>query len=120
MDIALWIVAGLLAALYASAGSTKVRQPIEKLRGNPQLGWTNDFSPGMVKAIGVLEILGAIGLILPWALDLAAWLTPTAAVGLALLQLGAAVTHVRRKEYQVLPFNAVLLALAAFVAVGRF
>jgi len=118
MNIALWIVQTLLAALYLSAGALKSTQPKEKLAKN--MPWVESFSPGGVKLIGVAEVLGGVGLILPWATGIAEWLTPVAAVGLALIQVGAIVTHLRRKEAQVLPMNIVLLALAVFVAVGRF
>jgi hypothetical protein len=70
--------------------------------------------------IGAVEILGAIGLILPQALDIAPVLTPLAATGLAVIQVGAIIVHGRRKETKALPMNVVLLVLAAFVAVGRF
>ena len=84
------------------------------------MAWTEDFTDGQAKAIGVVEVLGALGLILPAALDIAPILTPIAAAGLAVSQLLAAVVHVRRGEKQMLPINLVLAALAAFVAVMRF
>jgi hypothetical protein len=114
MNIALWIVAGLLAA-----GLMKALQPKEKLAASG-LAWVEDFSGGTVKLIGVAEILAAIGLILPALLDIAPVFVPLAATGLVLVMIGAIVTHVRRKEYSVLPANVVLLLLAAFVAWGRF
>jgi len=120
MNIALWVVQILLALAFAAAGTMKLTQPKSKLQANPNMGWTSDFSEGMIKTIGALEVLGAIGLILPWALDIAPVLTPLAAVGLVLLMLGAAVTHARRKETQPIVINVVLGALALFVAVGRF
>jgi uncharacterized membrane protein len=120
MNIALWVVAGLLAALYLIAGGTKLTQPYEKLTQNPNLGWTNDFSPNAVKAIGGAEVAGALGLILPQVTGIAEWLTPLAAVGLVLLQAGAMRTHLKRGESKMLPVNAVLLLLALVVAIGRF
>jgi uncharacterized membrane protein YphA (DoxX/SURF4 family) len=119
MNIALWIIAGLLAAAFAAAGLMKLAQPKTKL-AESGMGWTEDFSDGQVKGIGALEVLGAIGLILPAALDIAPILTPIAATGLALLMVGAAVIHVRRGEQNMLPVNLVLGGLAAFVAVMRF
>lgn len=119
MNIALWIIAGLLAAVFAAAGFMKLTQPKEKL-ATSGLAWTEDFSPGAVKAIGALEVLAAIGLILPAALDIVPVLVPLAALGLVLLMIGAIVTHVRRKEPQAIVINVVLVALAVAVVVGRF
>jgi hypothetical protein len=120
VNLALWIAAGVQAALYVFAGGTKLATPREKLLENPNMGWTADFSGPAVKAIGGVEILAAIGLILPWALDIARVLTPLAAAGLAIIQIGAIIVHGRRKETKALPMNVVLLVLAVFVAVGRF
>ncbi len=119
MNVTLWIIAGVLAAAFAAAGLMKIGQPKAKL-AESGMGWTEDFSDGQVKGIGALEVLGAIGLILPAALDIAPILTPIAAAGLALLMVGAAVTHVRRGENNMVPINLVLGGLAAFVAVMRF
>jgi len=120
VNIALWIAAGFQAALYVFAGGMKLATPREKLLENPNMGWAADFSGPAVKAIGGVEILAAIGLILPWALDIAPVLTPLAAAGLAVIQIGAIIVHGRRKETKALPMNVVLLVLAVFVAVGRF
>jgi hypothetical protein len=120
VNVVLWIAAGLLAALYLGAGGMKLATPREKLLENPRMGWTADFSAAALKGIGAVEILGALGLILPRALDIAPVLTPLAATGLAIVQVGAIVVHARRKETEALPMNVVLLVLAAFVAVGRF
>ncbi len=119
MNVVLWIVAGLLAVAFLAAGLMKLAQPKKKL-ADSGMGWTEDFSDGAVKGIGALEVLGAAGLILPAALDIVPVLVPIAATGLALLMLGAAVTHARRKESTNIVVNVVLLALAAFVAWGRF
>jgi uncharacterized membrane protein YphA (DoxX/SURF4 family) len=119
MNIALWIIAGVLALAFLGAGAMKLAQPKEKLAATG-MAWVEDFSPGMVKTIGALEVLGALGLILPAALGIIPVLVPIAAVGLAALMVGAAITHARRKERQMLPVNLVLFALAAVVAVARF
>ena len=118
MNIALWIIAGFLALAFLGAGLTKVTQPKEKLA--TRMAWTNDFSAGMVKTIGILEILAAIGLILPAVLDVAPVFVPLAALGLVALMIGAVATHVRRKESQMIAGNLVLLVLAAVVVWGRF
>ena len=118
MNIAIWIIVGLLAAAFLLAGLMKLTQPKEKLAAN--MPWVEDFSAGQVKAIGTVEILGALGLILPAALDIAPFLTPIAAAGLALTMVGAIATHLRRGEKQMILPPLVLGLLAAFVAVMRF
>lgn len=119
MNVALWIIAGLLAAAFLAAGLMKLTQPKQKLVASGQ-GWAEDVSPGVVKAIGALEVLAAIGLILPAALDILPVLVPLAALGLVAIMIGAAITHARRKEISSIPVTLVLLVLAAMVAVGRF
>ncbi|WP_072689855.1 DoxX family protein [Rhodococcus marinonascens] len=120
MNIALWVVAVVLAVVYLGAGLMKVAVPYKKLTENPNMAWAGDFSANSIRAIGVAELLGAIGLILPQATGIAEIFTPLAATGLAIVQVGAIIFHIRRKELQVLPVNVVLLLLAVFVAVGRF
>jgi len=117
MDIALWIVAGLLALVFLAAGAAKLTMPKQALF-DKGMTYVEDFSAGQIKAIGALEVLGAIGLIAPAFVDGLEWLVPTAATGLLLVMVGAVVTHVRRKETFVPPL--VLGVLAAFVAAGRF
>lgn len=119
MNIALWIIASVLAAAFLMAGLMKATRPKATLA--PTMAWVENFSAGTVKFIGVVEILGAIGLILPAALGIAPILTPLAATGLAIVMVLAIVTvHAPRKEMQNIAVNAVLLLLAAFVAVMRF
>lgn len=118
MNVVLWIIAGLLALAFFAAGLTKLTQPKEKLAAT--MGWVEDFSPGAVKVIGALELLAAIGLILPAALDVVPVLVPLAAVGLVALMAGAAITHARRRETPMIAINVVLLVLALVVAWGRF
>ncbi len=119
MNIALWIVQILLALAFAMAGIMKVTQPIVRLEGRMG-GWVNDVGPRGVRLIGTLEILGAIGLILPAVTGILPWLTPVAATGLALTMVGAMITHGRRGEYSSIGVNLVLLVLALFVVYGRF
>lgn len=118
MNVFLWTVAALLAALFLASGAMKLLQPKEKL-GDFGLVWTEDFSAGRVKAIGVLEILAAIGLVLPPLLDVAPVLAPLAALGLVLLMLGAALTHLRRREAPPIAVNGVLVILALVVVWGH-
>jgi uncharacterized membrane protein YphA (DoxX/SURF4 family) len=118
MNVVLWIVAGLLAVAFGAAGLMKLTQPKEKLA--PNMAYVEDFSAGAIKAVGALEILAAVGLILPAVLDIAPVLVPLAALGLVLVMIGAAVVHARRGEHQMILTNVVLLVLAAVVAWGRF
>ena len=118
MNIALWIIAGLLSVGFLASGAKKLMQPPEKLAASGW-GWAERFSPGAVKAIGSLEILGAVGLILPAVVDIAPDLVPLAAFGLVLLMVGAIVTHASRREAKPIPVNLTLLALAMVVAWGR-
>lgn len=118
MNIILWIVQVLLAVAFLMAGAMKVMQPKEKMQ--EKMAWVEDFSQNQIRTIGILEVLGAIGLILPAVTGILPILTPLAAVGLVLTMLGAARTHMRRGENQMIMMNAVLLILAAFVAYGRF
>lgn len=119
MNIALWVVAGLLAAAFLAAGLMKITTPKAKLV--ERLPWAADYSDGAVKGIGIVEVLGAIGLILPGITEIAPILVPIAAVGLAIVMVLAAVMHLRRGDgvAAVVP-NIVLFALAVFVAWGRF
>ncbi|MEV6020763.1 DoxX family protein [Streptomyces sp. NPDC051997] len=119
MNALMWILAALLAAAFLAAGLMKVTQPKAKL-AEAGMGWTEDVSERSVKLIGAVEILGAVGLVVPAALGVAVVLTPLAALGLVLVMAGATVVHVRRGEMSLVPVNLVLLVLAAFVAWGRF
>jgi uncharacterized membrane protein YphA (DoxX/SURF4 family) len=118
VTVLLWILQIVLALAFGAAGVIKLSQPKEKLAGT--MAWTEDFSATNVKTIGGLELLAAIGLILPWATGIAPTLTPLAALGLVAIQVGAMITHYRRKEMQMIPINAVLALLALLVAIGRF
>ena len=118
MNLALWIVAIVLAAAFAASGLMKLLVPKEKLvRSGPE--WAQDFSSTSIRLIGVAEVLGAAGLILPAFSHITPILVPLAAVGLVLVMVGAAFFHARRKEAMNIAVNVVLLALAVFVAWGR-
>ncbi|WP_201452554.1 DoxX family protein [Streptomyces sp. HM190] len=120
MNLALWIGAGLLAAVALTGGVTKTFVPGEKLAAAPGGEWTAAVEPGLVKALGVLELLAALGLVLPAALGIAPVLVPVTAVCWVLLMIGAMITHGRLGEFRFVALNVVYLALAAFVAWGRF
>ena len=120
MNIALWVVQALLALVYLAAGSLKVVRPREQLVASGNYDWMKDTSDAGVKAVGAVELLGAVGLILPELTGIAPILTPIAAVGLVVVQVGAIRVHLARNERKPLPANVILLLVAAFVAVGRF
>ncbi len=120
MNTAVWIAQGLLAVAMLAAGSMKLAQSKQQLMASGTMDWTEDFPEPQIKGIGTLEVLAALGLILPALLDLAPVLVAVAATGVALLMLGAAATHVRRGEGQMVPVNLVIAAIAVFIAVMRF
>jgi uncharacterized membrane protein YphA (DoxX/SURF4 family) len=119
LNVALWIVQGVLAAFFGAGGVVKATRDRKRLFDDG-MTWVEDFSAGGVKAIAVLEILAAIGLILPAVTGIAPVLTPMAAVGLGLLMAGAAVVHFRRGEIPYIGVTLALMAVALFVAWGRF
>ena len=119
MNVVLWILAAVLAVAFLGAGLMKVSRSKEQLAASG-MGYVEDFSAGTIKLIGLVEILAAIGLILPGLTGVAPILVPLAATGLALLMVGAIITHLRRKEMPMVLVNVVLLVLAVIVAWGRF
>jgi uncharacterized membrane protein YphA (DoxX/SURF4 family) len=120
MDVLAWILTGVLAVVFLGAGLAKLTTPHNKLTANPQMAWATDFSAAQVRGIGAVEVLGAVGLVLPWLLDVAPVLSAVAALGLAGVMVGAALTHRRRGEGQQVVVTLVLATLAVVVAVLRF
>ncbi len=123
MNSAVWIAQSLLTIAMLGAGAMKLGKTKGQLRASGSMDWVEDKTEGQIKGIGTLEVLAAIGLILPALLDIAPVLVAVAAVGVVLRMLGAAATHVRRGEGQMVPVNLVIAAIAAiavFVAVMRF
>jgi len=118
MNILLWVLQIVAAVLFAAVGAAKLTRPIPKLTAT--MPWVADTPAPVVRGIGAAEILGALALILPAATGIAAILSPTAAAGLGLLMLLAAITHARRHEPSAIPVNAALLAVTATIAWGRF
>jgi Na+/pantothenate symporter len=113
MNTALWIVQGLLAALFLFAGGMKLVLPLDKLAGPVALpGWFMRF-------IGVVEVLGGLGLILPWLTGIQRWLTPLAAAGLVIIMIGATVITLMGGDVATAPIPFVFGLLCAFVAYGR-
>ncbi|MGO8904781.1 MAG: DoxX family protein [Solirubrobacteraceae bacterium] len=118
MNTIIWIAQAILAAVFLAAGLMKLTQPREALQ--KKTPYVEDFADGQIKAIGTVEVLGAIGVVLPAAIGVAPILTPIAACGLALTMVVAAATLIRRGEYSHVALNVVIFALAVFVAVERF
>jgi uncharacterized membrane protein YphA (DoxX/SURF4 family) len=117
MNVVLWIVQALLAAAFILAGSMKAFRPLEQLSKN--MRWVSAVPAALVRFVGIAEVLGAIGLILPMVTNIAPGLTIAAAAGLALVQACATVFHLSRNEARMVPGNIVLLLLAVFVVIGR-
>lgn len=120
MNVALWIAAGLLAVVALTGGVSKAFVPREKLAAAPGGQWTAGHGDGFVKTLGVLELLAAVGLVLPAVTGIAPVLVPVTAACWILLMIGAARTHLRHGEAKFVALNLTYLAVAAFVAWGRF
>ncbi|MEU5045407.1 DoxX family protein [Streptomyces griseorubiginosus] len=110
MNIAYWIVAGLLALLYCYAGTLKVIRSRDQLR--PMMAWVDRIPLPALRALGTLEILGAVGLVLPPLTGIAPSLAPAAAIGFVLLQTGAIAMHLTGEDRQI-ALNVGLTATAA-------
>lgn len=117
LDFWLWAAAALLCCIYLMAGLMKATRPIPVLAG--MMKWPGDYPAGFTRFIGAVDILGGLGVILPLATGILAWLTPLAAICLVLLQVLAIGFHAVRREPQIIPANVVLLGLACFLAWGR-
>lgn len=120
MNLALWICAVILAGAALASGILKIFVPKEKLATAPGGEWTENASVGFVKTLGVLELLAAVGLILPAVVGIVPVMVPVTAVCWVLLMIGAMVTHGRRGEVRFMMLNLMYLAIAAFIAWGRF
>ncbi|MEN5073124.1 DoxX family protein [Isoptericola cucumis] len=118
MNVALWIVAALFASGFIAGGVVKQVWSYERYAA--RLGWPEDFSPGKVKFMGVVEMLGGLGLVVPGLLGIATVLVPVAASAMALYMAGAVTERIRRNEYTELLGDLVFLGAMLFVAWGRF
>jgi uncharacterized membrane protein len=119
MNIAIWIITGLIAVAFIAAGVMKVAQPRAKLAASG-MAWTNDYSDAGVKLVGLAELLGGLGLILPAVTGIAPILVPIAAAALTVIMIGAVVWHVRAGDTKGALPSAVLGILALLVAIARF
>lgn len=121
MNIALWIVTGVLAVAFAIGGLSQILLTKERYRAaGPSQHWVDDFDRGHIKAIGTIKVIGTIGLVLPPLVGIAPVLSPIAACGLMLLMSGAATTRFRRSEWMLMAGDVFFVAAFAFVAWGRF
>ncbi|MGW0948182.1 DoxX family protein [Streptomyces sp. NPDC002623] len=120
MNLTLWIAAGLLAAVALAAGGSKAFIPKARLAAQHGGEWTQDASAGFIKTLGILELLAGVGLILPAVLDTAPVMVPVTAVCWIALMVGAMITHGRLGQSKLVLLNTVYLALAVFIAWGRF
>jgi uncharacterized membrane protein YphA (DoxX/SURF4 family) len=120
MNVALWIVQGVLASMFLMAGMMKLTKSKDDLAADPRMRWVDDVAANNIKVAGVTEAMGGLGLILPWALDIVPALTPWAAVGLSVQMALAVNLHRKRGETGPMMMTAMLLAGAVFVAWGRF
>ena len=117
LGIAVWIVSGLLAAMYLMAGMMKAKDPVKAQEMGPTM---EAQAPGKLRIIGILELLGAVAVILPAALGVLPMLSGVAAAGLFLVQAFAIPAHIQHKDTKSLPMNVALLLMAGFVALARF
>jgi hypothetical protein len=117
LDIAVWVASAILALLYLIAGGTKAVAAKEKLQLQPRMAYIRDLSASQVTAIGLLEVAGAVGVILPRLIGILPWVSAVAAFALAVVQIAAIAVHLRRGEHS-LVFNVVLLVLALAVGAG--
>jgi len=118
LNIILWIAQVLLAGMFIMSGFMKVAQPIEQL--SQMLPWASQVPAGLVRFIGISELLGGLGLILPALLRIKPILTAWAAVGLATVMIFASIFHATRGEFSAIGMNIILALIAAFIAWGRF
>lgn len=121
MNIALWIITGLLAVAFGAGGISQITLAKERYRSlAASQHWVDDFDAGHIKAIGTIKLIGAAGLIVPPLVGIAPILSPIAACGLALVMAGAATTRFRRSEWALMVGDTAYMLLFIFVAWGRF
>jgi uncharacterized membrane protein len=116
-QILLWIAQILLSLCLGWAGIVKLFQPVEQLE--MMWPWTGEVSPASVKLTGIIDLLGALGLLIPSLFRFKPVLTPIAAIGVILLMIAASVFHICRGEGYQIGFNSVVAVISAFIAYGR-
>lgn len=118
MNIALWVCQGVLAAVCLLSGSLKSTMSLQGMVATGQTG-VQGFPLPAIRVVAACELAAAVGLILPWATDIAPVLTPLAALGFGVVMIGAAANHSRLREPRPVAVNVALLAASVFVASGR-
>lgn len=118
MNIALWIIQSLVALLFLMNGIRKVFLPMDTILA--QLPGLKQVPPALVRFIGVCELAGAVGLILPAATRILPQMTIAAALGITALMACAAIFHLRRREVPPTVVTTVILLVALFIGVGRW
>lgn len=118
MNTALWVMQALLAALFLMAGRGKLTDTVEEHVANGHLRAGQSVAP--LRVLGALELLGVVGIVVPWLTGIAAILTPMTAVCFGIIMMAALVVHGRRKEYKFLPLPLIVLGLCTTVAWFRF
>lgn len=113
MDIIIWVIQIGLCMVFLYFGSLKMFLPIQKIE--KKVTWANDYSVAKLRLFGFLEVIGALGLLLPWRLDILPILTPMAATGLAMVMAGAGMVHLKRDEVNMLLLNILIIFLLAGV-----
>lgn len=115
MNAVLWVLQIVLAVAFFAAGSLKLLRPRAELAGTLG-GWVEDFPAPLLKPLGFVEVLAAVGLVLPPWVDVLPVLAPLAAIGIVIVMVGAVITHARRSEYPNVGVNLVIAAMAVSVA----
>jgi len=118
LNVTLWVLQVILALMFLNAGFMKGFRPIAEIA--PQIPWAPEFPEWLVRFIGLSELFGALGLILPAALKIRPQLTTLAAAGIAIVMLLATLFHIFRGEFFMIPMTGILFGLAAFIAYGRW
>ena len=119
MNVALWSAQIVLAFVFLVSGTCKSLWSKERLVASGQTG-VQFFSPTAIRLIAASELVAVVGVTLPWLTGIAPVLTPLAACGLAVVMIGASVTHIKLREPKNVAITWVLLAVCVFVAAGRF
>lgn len=117
LRIGLWVAQALVFIIFVFSGFTKLATPISEL--SQMMPWTGQYSEYFVRFIGLVDLAGGIGILLPSLTRILPQLTVLAALGCTILQVLAIAFHASRGEFLVLPFNAVLISLSIFVLWGR-
>jgi len=118
LNIGLWIAQVSLLGIYSAYGIYKT---FFTTKAKENMAWTNGRSDNFIRFVGIAELLGALGVVLPMLTGILPWLTPLAAIGLTLVQGFAIFTeHLPKKEYKILPLNLYFMAMSIFVLIGRW